>query len=295
MVFMSRFVGVIPPVVTAFDADGMLNLEKTKAFIRHLIDKGVHGIFVAGSTGEYTLLSLEERKALFDGSVEAVDGKVPLLAGTGHNSTRLAIELSQHAEKAGADAVVASLPHYPKPTEKGLYMHYKQIADAVSIPVFVYNWPDAMGYSITPELVARLAEQGLIAGIKDSHANLDHAAEIFRLTHGKITVFAGWASKLLPALTLGLHGIIATAANALPEEVVAIYDLYQAGDMEKARQIHYKIQPFINAMELHPDGIKEAVRLLGHDVGPSRLPIEEAPPEVTAALRESLRELGKLR
>jgi len=293
---VGKFVGVIPPVVTAFDANGTLNLEKTKAFVRHLVNQGVHGIFVAGSTGEYTLLSQQERKELSSAGVEAVDGRVPLLAGTGHNSTRLAIELSQHAEKAGANAIVVSLPHYPRPTEEGLYEHYKQIAEAVFIPVFVYNWPDAMGFSISPELVARLGNEGLIAGIKDSHSNLDHAAEIFRLTRGKITVFAGWASKLLPALALGLHGIIATAANAIAEEVVAIYDHYQAGDLEKARQMHYKIQPFINAMELHPDGIKQAVRLLGHDGRtPSRLPIEEAPPKVTAALRESLRTLGKLR
>lgn len=291
---MSKLEGVIPPVVTAFDVDRSLNLDKTKAFIRHLIDKGVHGIFVAGSTGEYTLLSVQERKDLFAAGVEAVDGKVPLLAGTGHNSTRIAIELSQSAEKAGADAVVVSLPHYPRPTEDGLYEHYKQIAKAVSIPVFVYNWPDAMGYSISPELVAQLGNEGLIAGIKDSHQNLDHPAEIFRLTRGQITVFAGWASKLLPALSLGLDGIIATAANAIPEEVVAIYDLFQTGDLNKAREMHYRILPFINAMELHPDGIKQAVRLLGHDVGPSRLPVEEAPTAVTAALNESLRGLGKL-
>ena len=107
-------------------------------------------------------------------------------------------------------------------------------------------------------------------------------------------MFAGWASKLLPALSLGLDGIIATAANAIPEEVVAIYDLFQTGDLNKAREMHYRILPFINAMELHPDGIKQAVRLLGHDVGPSRLPVEEAPTAVTAALNESLRGLGKL-
>lgn len=291
---MSKFTGVFPPVVTAFNADRSLNLEKTKAFIRHLIATGVHGIFVAGSTGEYTLLSLQERKDLLSAGVEAVDGRVPLLAGTGHNSTRIAIELSQHAEDTGADGVVVSLPHYPRPTEEGLYEHYKQIGQAVSIPVFVYNWPDAMGYSISPELVARLAEDGLIAGIKDSHSNLDHAAEIFRLTQGKITVFAGWACKLLPALTLGLHGVIATSANAIPEEVVAIYNLFHAGDLERAQKMHYKILPFIHAMEAHPDGIKQAVRLLGHDVGPSRLPIVEAPEAVTAALKESLRELGKL-
>lgn len=292
---MNKLVGVIPPVVTAFDTDRTLNLDKTKMFIRHLIDKGVHGIFVAGSTGEYTLLSLQERRKLISAGVEAANGKVPLLAGTGHNSTAIAVELSQYAEKAGADAVVVSLPHYPKPTEEGLYEHYKQICQAVTIPVLVYNWPDAMGFSISPELVARLAKDGVIAGIKDSHQNLDHPVEIFRLTQGQITVFAGWASKLLPALTLGLDGVIATAANAIPEEVVAIYNLFQAGDLEEAREMHHKILPFINAMEEDPDGIKQAVRLLGHDVGPSRLPILEAPAAVTTTLKESLREMGKLR
>jgi len=228
---MSKFKGVVPPVITAFDADGSLNLDKTKAFIRHLVNKGVHGIFVAGSTGEYTLLSLQERKELFAAGVEAVDGKVPLLAGTGHNSTRIAVELSQSAERAEADAVVVSLPHYPRPTEDGLYEHYKRIAEAVSIPVFVYNWPDAMGYSISPDLVARLGNEGLISGIKDSHQNLDHPAEIFRLTEGKESPCSpDGRSKLLPALSLGLHGIIATAANAIAAEVVAIYDLYQTGE-----------------------------------------------------------------
>jgi len=291
---MKKFTGVIPPVLTAFNVDQSLNLNGTKAFIRHLIDSGVHGIFVAGSTGEYTLLSIEERKELITAGVEAAEGKVPLLAGTGHNSTQIAIELSQYAEKVGADAAVVSLPHYPRPTEAGLYEHYKRIAQEVSIPVFVYNWPDAMGYSITPHMVAQLAEDGLIAGIKNSHANLDHAAEIRRLTGEKITVFAGWASKLLPALVLGLDGIITTAANAIPEEIVAIYDLFQAGDLEKAREMHYKILPFINAMMEDPDAIKEAVRLLGYNVGPSRLPIVKSPPEVTEHLRDSLRKLGKL-
>jgi len=291
---MRKFVGVVPPVVTAFNADRTINLEKTKAFIRNLIDKGVHGIFVAGSTGEYTLLSEQERKDLFVAGAEAVEGKVPLLAGVGHNSTRIAVEFSQYAEEVGVDGVVVSLPHYPKPTEEGLYKHYEQIAEAVSIPVLVYNWPEAMGFSISPELVARLANDGVIAGIKDSHQNLDHPMEILRLTQGEITVFAGWASKLLPALTLGLHGIIATSANAIAEEVVAIYDLYQAGDLEKAREMHYKIQPFINAMEEHPDGIKQAVRLLGCDVGPSRFPIEETPDKVKETLRERLRDLGKI-
>ena len=291
---MKNLTGIIPPVLTAFNADRSLNLDGTKAFIRHLIDKGVHGIFVAGSTGEYTLLSVEERKELIAAGVEAADGKVPLLAGTGHNSTAITMELSQYAEKVGADAVVVSLPHYPRPTEEGLYEHYKRIAHEVSIPVFVYNWPDAMGYSISPKMVAQLAADGLIAGIKDSHANLDHALEIRRLTEVKITVFAGWASKLLPALVLGLDGIVATAANAIPEEIVAIYDLFQAGNIENARQTHYKILPFINAMMEDPDGIKEAVRLLGHNVGPSRLPIVKSSLEVTEHVRDSLRKLGKL-
>ncbi|GAI48074.1 unnamed protein product, partial [marine sediment metagenome] len=126
---------------TIFNSEGEIDAEKTKNFIQHLIDEGVHGIFVAGSTGEYSLMGMEQRKEIIDIGVDAAKGQVPLFAGTGHNSTIIAVVLSKYAEDAGADGVIASLPHYPKPTQEGLYQHYRAIAEAVNIPVFVYNWP----------------------------------------------------------------------------------------------------------------------------------------------------------
>lgn len=292
---MIEFKGVIPPVVTACDSNRKVDFQRTKEFIRWLIDKGVHGIFVAGSTGEYTLLSLTERKELIAAAVEAVNGDVPLLAGTGDHSTATVIELSQYAEKAGTDAVTVSLPHYPKPTQEGLYEHYKRISENVSIPLLVYNWPEQhAGLNISPEIVARLAEERAIQGIKDSSSNIEHAAEIIRLTNGQISVLTGWASKLLPALTLGATGGVCTIANVVPEEVVSIYEHFQKGELEKAREMQLRILPLINAAAHDPGGTKEALRLIGESVGPSPLPILDVANDVSKNIRKELQKLGKL-
>lgn len=292
---MRNFVGVIPPVVTAFDSHRKIDLERTKEFIRRLIDKGVHGIFIAGSTGEYTLLSTPERKDLILAGVEAVAGKVPLLAGTGDNSTAAAIELSRYAEEAGADAATVALPHYPKPTQEGLYEHYKRISESVSIPLMVYCWPEQhAGLNIAPEIVARLAEEGVIAGIKDSSTDIDHAAEIIRLTKGRISVLIGWASKLLPALALGAAGTVCTIGNVIPEEVVAIYNYFKQGEIAKAREMQLRILPLIQAVGADPGGTKEALKLIGESVGPSPLPILDVPGDVSSNIRKELSRLGKL-
>jgi len=292
---MSKFQGVIPPVVTAFDSNRKLDLERTKEFIRHLIGKGVSGIFIAGSTGEYTLLSIQERKELISAGVEAVDGKVPLLAGTGDNSTATAIELSQYAEKVGADAATVALPYYPKPTQEGLYEHYKRISENISIPLMVYCWPEQhAGVNIAPEIVARLAEQGAIAGIKDSSAGIDHITEIIRLAGDRISILIGWANKLLPALVLGADGTVCTIGNVIPEEVVAIYDHFQQGDIDKARAMQLKILPLIEAVSSDPGGTKEALKLIGEPVGPSPLPILDVPDNVRASIKAELIRLGKL-
>ena len=135
-----KFQGIVPPAITVFDKEGEIDREKTKKFIQHQINEGVHGIFIAGSTGEAPLMNPDQRKEIINIGVEAAAGKVPLFAGTGHNSTRIAVELSKYAENAGADAVVVFLSHYPMPTQEGFYEHYKAIGEAVNIPVFVYCW-----------------------------------------------------------------------------------------------------------------------------------------------------------
>jgi len=264
-----KFQGIVPPVITIFNSRGEIDAEKTKKFLRHLIDEGVHGLFVAGSTGEYSLMSMEQRKQIIDIGVEVSKGKVPLFAGTGHNSTKTASELSKYAEDAGADAAVVSLPHYPKPTQEALYLHYKAIAETVNIPVFIYNWPEQYGIDIEPEIVARLANDGYIQGIKDSTANIDHTAEVIRLTAGKITIFEGMETKILPALCLGADGSICTIANLIPAEIVEMYNLFREGQVEKAREKQLSIFGLANVLYTRGDTqlLKEGIKMLGFDAG----------------------------
>ena len=292
-----KFHGIVPPAVTIFNADGEIEREKTKRFIQHLIDEGVHGIFIAGSTGEAPLMSSEQRKEIIDVSVEATGGKVPLFAGTGNHGTRVTVELSRYAEKAGADAVVAYLPHYPGPTQEGLYEHYKAIAQAVNIPVFIYNCVQQYGVEIEPETVARLAGDGYIHGIKDSTADIDHIAEVIRLVGDKITVFEGLETKVLPALCLGAHGSICTIGNIIPAEMVEIYNLFHEGKLEEAREKQLAMRGLFNVLtrSVEVQVVKEALNILGYDVGDCLMPACKIPPEIKERLREELRKMGKLK
>jgi len=294
---IKKFPGIVPPVITIFDSNGEIDEERTKKFIQHLIDEGVHGIFVAGSTGESSLMNMEQRKKIIDVGVEACKGKVPLFAGTGHNSTKIAIELSKYAQGAGADAVIVSLPHYPKPSQEAIYRHYKTIAKEINIPLFVYNWPGQYGIDIEPETVACLAREGYIQGIKDSHFDIDHTAEIIRLTEGKITVWQGFETKILPALCLGADGSVCTIGNIIPKECVQIYNLFKEGKIEEAREKQLSIFGLVNALfssrhDMQP--LKEGIKMLGHDVGDALMPTFEVPQEMKEKIRKELKKLGKL-
>jgi len=291
-----KFQGIIPPAITIFNSEGEIDGEKTKRFIQHLIDEGVHGIFVAGSTGEAPLMNIDQRKEIIDIGVEATSGKVPLLAGTGHNGTRVAVELSKYAEGAGADGVIVFLPHYPGPTQEGLYQHYKAIAEAVNIPVFVYNCVEQYGIEIEPETVARLARDGYVKGIKDSTADIDHIAEVIRLTGGKITVLEGLETKILAALCLGADGSICTIGNMIPAETVEIYNLFRAGKIEEAGKKQLSIFGLFNALcsSVEVQVLKEGLKILGYDVGDALMPVNRIPTDIKTKLQEELRKMGKL-
>jgi len=292
-----KFQGIVPPAITIFNSRGEIDAEKTKKFLRHLIDEGVHGLFVAGSTGEYSLMSMEQRKQIIDIGVEVSKGKVPLFAGTGHNSTKIASELSKYAEDAGADAAVVSLPHYPKPTQEALYLHYKTIAETVNIPVFIYNWPEQYGTDIEPEIVARLANDGYIQGIKDSTANIDHTAEVIRLTAGKITIFEGMETKILAALCLGADGSICTIANLIPAEIVEIYNLFREGKVAEARGKQLSIFGLANVLYTRGDTqlLKEGIKMLGFDAGDAPMPTSKLSADIKEKMKTELRKLGKLK
>ena len=291
-----KFSGIVPPVITVFDSEQEIDRENTKKFIQHLIDEGVHGIFVAGSTGESALMTMKQRKKIIDIGVESARGEVPLFAGTGHNSTRIAVELSKYAQDAGADGVIVSLPHYPKPTQDALYHHYKTVAEEVNIPVFVYNWPRQYGVDIEPETVAHLAEDGYIQGIKDSHVDIDHTGEIIGLTDGKITVWTGFETKILPALCLGADGGVCTIGNIIPAEVVEIYNLFQEGKINEAGKKQLSIFGLAHVLFSRHDmqPLKEGLKMLGYDVGDALMPTTEVSPELKKKIREELMKLGKL-
>lgn len=291
-----KFKGIVPPVITIFNSEGEIDGDKTKKFIQHLVNEGVHGIFVAGSTGEAPLMSLDQRKEIIDIGVEATKGKVPLFAGIGHNGTKVAVELSKHAENAGADAVVAFLPHYPHPTQEGLYGHYRAIAEAVNIPVFVYNCVEQYGVEIEPETVARLAKDGYIQGIKDSTADIDHIAEVIRLAGDKITVFEGLETKIVSALCLGADGSICTIGNIIPAEMVEIYNLFREGKIEEAGKKQISMRALFNvlASSVEVQVVKEALNILGYDVGDCLMPANKVPPDIKKKLREELRKMRKL-
>ena len=291
-----KFSGIVPPVITVFDSEGEIAEENTKKFVQHLIDEGVHGIFVAGSTGESALMTMKQRKKIIDIGVESARGKVPLFAGTGHNGTRITVELSKYAQEAGADGILVSLPHYPKPTQEALYHHYQTVAEEVNIPLFVYNWPGQYGLDIEPATVARLAKDGYIQGIKDSHIDIDHTAEIIRLTEGKITIWTGFETKILPALSLGADGSVCTIGNIIPKEVVEIYNLFQEGKIKEAAKKQLSIFGLVNALSSRHDmqPLKEGIKMLGYDVGDALMPTTEVSPEIKGKIREELRKLGKL-
>ena len=291
-----KFQGIMPPAITIFDKEGEIDREKTKKFIQHLINEGVHGIFIAGSTGEAPLMNLDQRKEIIDIGVEAAAGKVPLFAGTGHNSTRIAVELSKYAENAGADVVVVFLPHYPKPTQEGFYEHYKAIGEAVNIPVFVYNCWEQYGVEIAPETVARLAEEGYVQGIKDSMHDLDHISRVLWLTGGKITVFTGLETKVLPSLVLGADGSICTIGNLIPREMVEIYNLFRAGKIEEAGRKQLSIMGLFNILvsSVEMQVVKDGLKILGHDVGDCLMPVDKIPADIKEKLKVELKKMGKL-
>jgi len=288
-----KFEGIAPPTVTVFDSEGEIDKEKNERFLQHLIDEGVHGLFVSGSTSEAPLMSIKQREEIIDIGVEVAKGKVPLYAGTGHNSTRITIELSKYAEKAGADAIIVHIPHYPRPIQESVYQHYKAVAEAVSIPVWAYTWPDQYGVDMEPKTVARLAKDGYLQGIKDSHLGLDHTAEIIRLTEGDFTGFGGEDTLIFPLLCLGGHGSVSVLANIIPAEVAAIFDTFREGKLEESRKKQLSILPLVWTLSRR-ELLKEGINMLGFDVGKALMPTSEVSPAEKEKIKQELRNLGKL-
>lgn len=286
--------GIIPAMVTPLKKDETLDEDGLREVINYLIESGVHGIFCCGSQGEIYSLKDEERRRVIEVTVEETNGRVPVYAGTGEVTTEKVIDLTRYAKDAGADAASIITPYFIRPSSEELYMHYKKIAEAVDIPIILYNNPGRTGVNLDVSVVSRLAEIGNIVGIKDSSGDLTLTAEYIRQTPERFTVIAGRDSLILATLVYGGKAAIAATANVAPKLVIEIYEAFIKGDIKRAREAQFRLLPLRQAFRLgtFPVVVKEAMALIGKPSGPAKSPVGPMSEENREKLKRILSDLG---
>jgi len=287
------FTGSIVAIVTPFK-DGKFDQGSLKQLIEFQIKNGMAGILSCGCTGEPATLSMDEHKKVIDYTIEIVNGRVPVLAGTGSNNTEESIELTEYAQKAGASGALIITPYYNKPTPSGLYEHYKKIAERVPIPIILYNVPSRTGISILPETVAKLAELKNVVGIKEASGSVDQVSEILRICPEDFVVLSGDDSLTLPIMSVGGQGVISVAANIIPDRVSEMVNSALSGNWEKARKIHLDIFPIFKILfiETNPIPVKSVLGLMGMIVPEWRLPLTPPLPESLEKIKQVLKNCG---
>ncbi len=269
-----NYKGSMTAIVTPFK-NNRLDEKAFKGLIEFQIKNGTDGIVPCGTTGESATLSYEEHERVVELAIEAVNGRIPVIAGTGSNSTAETIMLTKHAEKAGADAALLITPYYNKPTQEGLYQHYKAVAEEVNIPIVLYNVPGRTGVNMLPETVARLSEIKNIVGIKEATGNLQQVSDTIELCRKGFIILSGDDFTTLPILAIGGHGVISVTSNIAPKGVSDMCDAFFNGNLEKARKLHYKLQPLHRVMflETNPIPVKTSLAMMGKIQEEFRLPL----------------------
>ena len=287
------FKGSIVAIVTPFK-DGKVDEEAYRELIEFQIENGTSAIVPCGTTGESATLSMEEHARVIEIAIDAVNKRVPVIAGTGGNSTQEAIELTGHAKKVGADATLQVTPYYNKPTQEGLYQHFKAIAKAVPLPQVLYNVPGRTSVNMLPETVARLAELPEIVAVKEASGNLGQMAEIVMLAGDKITLLSGDDNLTLPVLAIGGKGVISVVANIVPKDNAEMVKAWEDGDVRKATEMYYRLLPLCKAMfyETNPIPVKTSLALMGKISGEMRLPLCEMAPANLEKLKKALSDYG---
>ena len=269
------FRGSMVALVTPMREDGSLDEESLRQLVEWHVEQGTDGLVAVGTTGESATLDLDEHCRVIRQVVEYTAGRIPVIAGTGANSTTEAIELTQCAKEAGADACLLVTPYYNKPTQEGLYQHFKAIAEAVPLPQVLYNVPGRTSVNMLPETVARLAELDEVVAIKEASGNLGQMAEIINLAGDKITLLSGDDNVTLPVLALGGKGVISVIANIVPKESADMIKAWEEGDVTKARNLYYRLMPLSQAMffETNPVPVKTSLALMSKISEEMRLPL----------------------
>ena len=291
------FHGSIVAIVTPFK-NGRVDEKKFRDLIDFQIKNGTSGIVPCGTTGESATLSVDEHEQVIKIAIAHTKKRVPVIAGTGSNSTEEAIVLTRDAAKSGADASLQVSPYYNRPTQRGLYEHFKAIADAVDIPIILYNIASRTGVNIEPETIARLAADCKnIVGVKEASGSLDQMSRIRSLCPESFELISGDDSLTLPVLSIGGTGIISVVANIVPKDVADMVDAFEKGNIKKARQLHYRLLPLIKAvfLETNPIPVKTAMGLLGMCEPTLRLPMCPMSPENAEKLKKALQSYGLLK
>jgi 4-hydroxy-tetrahydrodipicolinate synthase len=268
------FKGSLVAIVTPFKK-GKFDEKTYGDLIEWHISQGTHGIVPCGTTGEASTLDYDEHHRVIEVAVKAVNKRVPVLAGTGANSTDEAIEITQKAKSLGVDGALVVTPYYNKPTQEGLYQHFKAVSEAVDIPIVLYNVPGRTAVNMLPTTVARLMECKNIVGIKEATGDMRQASDLIRLCGDRLTVISGDDFTTFPMLTLGGKGVISVTANIAPKDMADMYNAWENGDIAKARQLHFKLEPLNGSMfiETNPIPVKTALALMGKIEEEFRLPL----------------------
>ena len=288
------FKGAITAIVTPFKENGDLDEESLRNLVQFQIKNKIEGIVPCGTTGESPTLDYEEHEKVIEIVIDAAKGKAPVIAGTGSNSTREAIEMTKKAAESGADASLQVCPYYNKPTQEGLYRHFSAIAKAVDIPIIIYNIQGRTGVNMETSTLARLAkEHSSIIGVKEASGNVAQMMEVINELPKSFTVLSGDDNLTLPLMALGGKGVISVASNIIPNEMHELTEFALNGDFEKAAAIHYRMLPLFKGIfiETNPIPIKAALAMKGMIKEAYRLPMCEMKPENKEKLRQILKDL----
>lgn len=291
------FRGSIVAIVTPFK-EGRVDEKKLKELVNFHIKNGTSGIVPCGTTGESPTLSTAEHERVIEICIAASNKRIPIIAGTGSNSTAEAVALTEHAAKAGADAALVVAPYYNRPSQKGLYLHFKEVAACVDIPIVLYNIASRTGRNIEPETIAKLAHDCKnIVGVKEASGSLEQMQLIKLLCPKEFLLISGDDALTLPILSVGGVGVISVLANILPRETAEVVALFEKGEIEKAQKLHYKLLPLIRALfiDTNPIPLKTAMGMLGMCSPDLRLPLCSMSDENVSKLKAALKDYGLLK
>ncbi len=291
------FKGAGVAIVTPFGEDGAVNFKELGRLIDFNIENGTDAIVIAGTTGEAATMTDEEHKTVIQFAVKHVNGRIPVVAGTGSNDTAYAVQLSKYAETAGVDALLVVTPYYNKGSQRGLIQHFTAIADAVQVPIILYNVPSRTGVNVAVETFAELAKHPNIAAVKEASGNLSAIAKIRRACGDELAVYSGNDDQIVPILSLGGLGVISVLSNIMPKETHDICQLYFNGKVKESTALQLALLDLINLLfiDVNPIPVKMALREMGFNVGELRMPLCDMEDEKLAKLKASMKAHGLLR